>query len=156
MSHFRAVKTVYKDQSCLIAALQDLGFLPDIYDEPQHLYGYRGDRRPEKAEIIVRRCNLHEASNDLGFAWDAESQSYQMIRSEWDSECKRSPISDEHRFVERLQSAYNKNVVHGYAAKNGMAVESGDIGDGRFRYTLSKKQSASRFGSAGRVAIGNK
>ena len=31
-------------------------------------YGYQGDRRPETAELVVRRRHLGTASNDLGFA----------------------------------------------------------------------------------------
>ena len=58
---------IFKDRGLLIAALADLGYtqVEDGQDLP--LYGYRGDRRPETAELVVRREHIDSASNDLGF-----------------------------------------------------------------------------------------
>ena len=58
---------VFKDRRLLRAALADLGYSEVEEGEALPLYGYQGDRRPETAEIIVRRRNLGSASNDLGF-----------------------------------------------------------------------------------------
>ncbi len=59
---------VLKDRRLLLAALADLGYTEVEEGEALPLYGYQGDRRPETAELVVRRRNLGSASNDVGFA----------------------------------------------------------------------------------------
>src|SRR4051794_17804534 len=58
-----------KDRDCLVAALGELGYGPEMIEEGAglHLFGYAGDRRPETAELVVRRRHVGGASNDLGF-----------------------------------------------------------------------------------------
>ena len=65
-----------------MAALADLGYtqVEDGQDLP--LYGYRGDRRPETAGLVVRREHIGSASNDLGFARSADG--YFPIISDFD------------------------------------------------------------------------
>jgi hypothetical protein len=56
MSHFTRLQTRLVDAGALVKALADMGFAHvEVHDQPQHLFGYRGDRRPETAEVIVRR-----------------------------------------------------------------------------------------------------
>ncbi|MBD2451856.1 DUF1257 domain-containing protein [Nostoc sp. FACHB-152] len=70
MSHFSKIAIKFKDQSCLVEALQRFGFYPQIHDKPVHLYGYRGDQREQTAHIVVPRNQISHASNDLGFYWN--------------------------------------------------------------------------------------
>ncbi|MBD2451975.1 DUF1257 domain-containing protein [Nostoc sp. FACHB-152] len=70
MSHFSKIEVKFKDQSCLVEALQRFGFYPQIHDKPVHLYGYRGDQREQTAHIVVPRNQISHASNDLGFYWN--------------------------------------------------------------------------------------
>jgi hypothetical protein len=58
---------VFKSRELLLGALADLGYTQVEEGERLPLYGYRGDRRPETAEIVVRRAHIGSASNDLGF-----------------------------------------------------------------------------------------
>jgi hypothetical protein len=68
MSHFTRLQTRLVDAGALVKALADMGFAHvEVHDQPQHLFGYRGDRRPETAEVIVRRKYIGSASNDIGF-----------------------------------------------------------------------------------------
>jgi len=55
------------DQECLIKALKELGYNPEVFEEAKHLYGYQGDKREQKAHIIIPRKQIGNASNDLGF-----------------------------------------------------------------------------------------
>src|SRR5688500_3905021 len=73
---------VLKDRRLLLAALAELGYAEVEEGEALPLYGYRGDRRPETAEIVVRRRHLGSASNDLGFA--RSEAGYTPIVSEYD------------------------------------------------------------------------
>jgi predicted DNA-binding WGR domain protein len=69
MSHNIAIKTAIKDGKCLVRALERLGFKGqvEVHEFPQHLYGYQGDMRKEKAHVIVRRKHVGSSSNDIGF-----------------------------------------------------------------------------------------
>ncbi len=69
MSHFTRIKTRFVDDQRLIKALREMGFKEiEVHEAAQHLYGFLGDRRPQKAEIIIRRKHLSRSSNDIGFA----------------------------------------------------------------------------------------
>jgi hypothetical protein len=58
---------VFKERRLHLAALADLGYADVEEGEALPLYGYAGDRRPEMAELVVRRRYLDAASNDVGF-----------------------------------------------------------------------------------------
>ncbi|HVX45945.1 MAG TPA: DUF1257 domain-containing protein [Mycobacteriales bacterium] len=68
MSHFTTLTTQITDQDALCAALADVGYADlEVHAEPQPLYGYRGDRRADRAHVIIRREHVGEVSNDIGF-----------------------------------------------------------------------------------------
>jgi hypothetical protein len=94
----------FKDRRLLLAALADLGYGEIEEGEALPLFGYRGDSRPETAEIVVRRRHLGAASNDLGFA--RTPRGYVPIVSEFDQRTLRGG-----RFLVELRTAYNERVV---------------------------------------------
>ena len=90
MSHFTVVEIEATDTSCLIDALEALGYKGEIevHDRPVTLIGY--DDRPRlldgqevRAEIVVRRRHLWEAANDIGFARQPDGR-YVAYISEYD------------------------------------------------------------------------
>ncbi len=95
---------VFKDRRLLLAALAELGYGTVEEGEALPLYGYQGDRRPETAEIVVRRQHVGSASNDLGFA--RTERGYVPIISEYD----QSTLLDG-RFLVRLRTSYGERVV---------------------------------------------
>jgi hypothetical protein len=95
---------VFKDRRLLLAALADLGFAVVEEGEGLLLYGYRGDRRPETAEIVIRRAFVGAASNDLGFVRTA--QGFVPILSEYDAR-----ILHGGQFLAKLRTAYSEHVV---------------------------------------------
>lgn len=95
---------VFKDRRLLLAALADVGY-PDVEQgEALSLFGYQGDRRPETAEIVVRRQLVGAASNDLGFA--RTEQGYVPIVSEYDQRTLHQG-----QFLVKLRTAYSEHVV---------------------------------------------
>ncbi len=57
-----------KDVEALRRALEELGYPVEVYDQATMLYGYKGDIRPERAHLIIRRQHTGiPASNDIGF-----------------------------------------------------------------------------------------
>ncbi len=95
---------VFKDRRLLLAALADLGNTTVEEGEALPLFGYQGDRRPETAEIVVRRQHVGAASNDLGFA--RTEQGYIPIVSEYDQRTLHQG-----QFLVKLRTAYSERVV---------------------------------------------
>ena len=94
----------FKDRRLLRAALADIGYTDVEEGEALPLFGYRGDQRPETAEIVVRRQHLGSASNDLGFARTAHG--FMPILSEYDQSVLHGG-----RFLVKLRTAYSEHVV---------------------------------------------
>lgn len=70
----------------MVKALKRVGFTDaqiEVHDKSTNLYGYRGDKRPDKANVIIRRKNVGCASNDLGFELQ-EDGTYRAIISDYD------------------------------------------------------------------------
>ena len=95
---------VFKDRRLLLAALADLGYADVETGEALPLYGYQSDRRPEAAEIVVRRQYLGVASNDLGFA--RTELGYVPIVSEYDVRALQGG-----QFLPKLRTFYSERVV---------------------------------------------
>ncbi len=94
----------FKDRRLLLAALADLGYAEVEEGEALPLLGYQDDRRPETAELVVRRRHLGPASNDLGFA--RTPAGYVPIVSEYDQRVLHGG-----RFLVELRTAYGERVV---------------------------------------------
>jgi len=97
-------EVIFKDRRLLLAALTDLGYADVEEGEALPLYGYRGDRRAETAEIVVRRQQLGSASNDVGFV--RTDRGYTPVVSEYDQGTLLGG-----RFLPTLRTAYSERVV---------------------------------------------
>lgn len=95
---------VFTNRALLLATLADLGYAQIEEGESLALYGYRGDERAERAQLVVRRRHIGSASNDLGFAHNHEG--YTPIISEYDQRTLHGG-----KFLARLRTAYNERVV---------------------------------------------
>ena len=95
---------VFKDRRLLRAALADLGYSEVEEGEALPLYGYQGDRRPETAELVVRRRYLGSASNDRGFA--RTPAGFVPIISEYDQRVLHGG-----QLLTKLRTAYSERVV---------------------------------------------
>ena len=95
---------VFKDRRLLLAALADLGYTEVEEGEALPLYGYQGDRRPETAELVVRRRHLGSASNDLGFARTPDG--FVPLISEYDQRVLHGG-----QVLTKLRTAYSERVV---------------------------------------------
>lgn len=86
MSEFVECTTKIKSQRDLIEALIEIGFKKEeieVHEEAQHLYGFQNDKRPEKANVILRRKYVGGASNDIGFLRKKDG-TYEFISSAYD------------------------------------------------------------------------
>ena len=83
MSKYEEFHTVIADETYLIEALEQLGYKPEVHKNSVALYGYMGDERSERANVVIRRTQLDSASNDIGFTRDGTGQ-FRAVISEYD------------------------------------------------------------------------
>ncbi|MGI8825590.1 MAG: DUF1257 domain-containing protein [Chloroflexota bacterium] len=95
---------IFRDRRLLLAALAELGYEEVEEGEALPLFGYRGDRRPETAAIVIRRGHVGRLSNDIGFTRTAHG--YLPLVSEFD----QRTVHDRH-FLVKLRIAYSERVV---------------------------------------------
>jgi hypothetical protein len=116
MSAYKKIECNIVDKDTLLEALELLGLKTDVFVEPRHLFGYRGDQRQETAHIVVSREELNNkftgASNDIGFLWNGEK--YDFIISEYD---KKSKVD------QRVIQAYVKVALEKALAKQGYKIK---------------------------------
>ena len=67
ISEYHVVDVSFKDQPILIQTLKEMGYNPEVHEEAKNLFGYQGDKRNQKAHIIIPRKQVGNASNDIGF-----------------------------------------------------------------------------------------
>ena len=85
MSAFIRNTTCIRDINLLKDALKENGYPEvEVNEEAQNLYGYHGDKRDDKAELIIRRKHIGSVSNDIGFKKNKDGN-YDAIISQYDS-----------------------------------------------------------------------
>jgi hypothetical protein len=102
ISHYNTLKTELRNKKNLIKALVRRGWKEEnieVHDEAQNLVDYQGDKRNQKAEIIIRRKYVGGASNDMGFKLQSDG-TYQAIISDFD----RNKYGDQ--FMKNLELDY--------------------------------------------------
>jgi hypothetical protein len=125
MSAYHTQKTQYKDRDCLIAALNAQGYKEvEVHEVATNLYGYHGDMRSQKANVIVRRKFVGSAANDLGFIKAADG-TYSAIVSEFDSG------KHDAGWFTGLKKAYTEAVDMKTAAKQGFKFLGKKIVNGK-------------------------
>ncbi len=110
------------DQALLVSTLENdmtyrghgKGTTVESHTAPHALFGYAGDERPQKAEVIVRREFVGEAANDLGFRRQGNGK-FRPVISAYDSHFydkawldKLSQHYSERRYIEEMyQNGYS-------------------------------------------------
>jgi hypothetical protein len=126
MSHFTVMNTLLKDVPALVKALNEVGFKQvEVSEEAQPLFGYRGDRRSQTAEVIIRRKYIGPSSNDIGFK-RLENGTFQAIISAYD----RHKYSQQ--WLDRVSQRYAYHVATAKLQEQGFnLIEEENQADGR-------------------------
>jgi len=115
----------FKDVECLLQALAGLGFGQVEQGHALVLYGYQGDARPERAELVIRRQHIGGLSNDVGFA--LRDGAYVPIVSEYDEHAWMG-----HDWQVVLKKAYASAAIQKLARmKGGHVVRDEQVGQNR-------------------------
>lgn len=134
MSHYTRAKTRFTDSEVLLRALAAMGF-PEAenHDQVVPLYGYRGDQRTDRANIVIRRVHIGAASNDIGFI-RSKSGEFTAIISAFDTKT----FNDD--WIRLLSVEYAKASVDQFAHQGGWTTQgSPEIQeDGTIRLVLRR------------------
>jgi hypothetical protein len=133
LSHFTRIRTRLRDPEILLEALAEVGHKQvEVHNQPQTLYGYQGDARPERAELIVRRRHIGSASNDIGFARQPDG-TYEAVISDYDRR------KHNEAWLAKLTHAYSHAATLRYAATHGYEIATDELQqDGTRRLTLRR------------------
>lgn len=132
MSHYTEVMTEFTDRDCLVKALQALGYPVEIHEgEGEHLYGYMGKRRAQKANVIVRRKHINASSNDYGWRWDPKSKRFILVESEYD-------VSAKHLKVKEVKKKYAELKLVKEAGRRGFRITKRTVKGGKVLMTLKR------------------
>ncbi len=127
MSHYVECKPGFKDREALIEALVAVGFGRDqieVYEQAAPLYGYRGDERPQRAHIVIRREHVGPAANDVG--WERlPDGTYRAWISEYDARHRFDPA-----LQDRIKQEYAVAAVTRQARATGRTVDRRQREDG--------------------------
>jgi hypothetical protein len=123
LSKYEETTTVLTNSDYLIAALSELGFQCEFHPAGSHLIGYEGRERPETAHFILRRHQIGEASNDIGFARKPDG-TIAAVLSEYD----RSIGFDE-KWIGRVQQTYKEKQLLADARAKGYVLRSREVVD---------------------------
>ena len=135
MSHFVQCQTQIRDRSALCRALQELGWGDgefEVHAAPVPLYGYQDDERPERAEVVIRRQFVGEASNDIGFARQPDG-TYLAIISEYDQRSRGRFGPYDQAWLGRLTQAYAAHLLTAQYQRKGWQVHREQREDGTIR-----------------------
>jgi len=122
MSAYKEFRNIqFANAELLMRALKELGLKPEI-GPSLILYGYQGDARQQRAQIVVRRQQIGTSSNDLGFAWNG--QAFIPIISEYDA---RNTLTEEWR--QSLLAMYSKLAVLRFLEAKGASIRQIQAGE---------------------------
>lgn len=111
MSEYHVIDIEFEDEDSLVSALKELGYNPKVYnEEPVNLYGYQGDKRQQKAHIVIPRSQVGSASNDVGFERQGDGKYIMHVsaydKGRWAGQTKK------------IKQLYAKNRVTKFISQN--------------------------------------
>jgi hypothetical protein len=121
VSAYGEFETTVREQGFLVEALADMGYTAEVHPDGAALFGYRGDERPERAHVIIRRAQLDSASNDVGFARGADGR-FRAILSEYDR-----GIGYDEKWLGKVHQHYKERQTMAVARAKGYVFRSKEV-----------------------------
>ncbi len=125
MSAYKRIELKLMDKELIVKALLAAEWRPgqfwtedmiEVHDEPVNLVGYTNDGRPMQANIIVRKKHIPGSYNDLGFVYNKEKDSYDMLVSDFGIGNNLGQ-----KWLDGLGLSYGKEAVMDTCSKSGIS-----------------------------------
>jgi Protein of unknown function (DUF1257) len=143
MSHFSTIKTKITNAAALAEALDELFNARgveariEVFDKPQSMQGYYGDKGQQSAEVIVRNQSIGSKA-DLGYRKEKDG-TYSLIWDEYEFQRGRVSHLDLADLPRKILQPYAKFVTLQAARQNGDEVETvQSLPNGSVRITLTR------------------
>jgi Protein of unknown function (DUF1257) len=143
MSHFSTIKTKITNAAALAEALGELFNARgveariEVFDKPQAMQGYYGDKGQQSAEVIVRNQSIGSKA-DLGYRKEKDG-TYSLIWDEYEFQRGRVSDLDLVDLPRKILQPYAKFVTLQAARQNGDEVENVEsLANGTVRITLTR------------------
>ena len=136
MSKYAVFSTIMSDEHFLASALSEMGYRVETHANGAALFGYQGDRRPERAHVIIRRHQLDAASNDIGFIRTSDGR-FEAVLSEYDRQ-----IGYDDAWLGKVQQIYKEKQTIAVAKAKGYIFHGREVSKG----PNGKEQIRLRFG----------
>ncbi len=120
MSAYCIVETDFNDADSIKAALEEMGYVYEEHKIAQQLDGYLGDKRAQKAHIIIRRQHVGASANDVGFHQRADG-TFELIISTFDRSGNKKQAVD---FTKNIKKIYSKHRVLKECKRRGFQIKS--------------------------------
>ncbi len=134
MSHYVECLPGFKDHEALIDGLIACGFERsqiEVHEKAVPLYGYKGDVRPQKAHIVIRRGHVGQAANDVG--WERMPDgTYRAWISEFDGRNRFDQAMQN-----RIKQEYAYHAVHRQQTALGRTVERRSLPNGELEVVIA-------------------
>ena len=128
MSHFTCIKTQIKDRPQLIEALEMMGH--DV-QENQALVISNPDHAEDHPVVLAQVA----ITNDIGFRWNEETQTYDLY-SDHDTWSLDVPAE---RFVDKVTQQYARMTIHNTIKEEGFEVqEEWEMDDNSIELTVTR------------------
>ena len=128
MSHFTCIKTQIKDRPQLIEALEMMGH--DV-QENQALVITNPDHAEDHPVVLAQVA----ITNDIGFRWNEEAQTYDLY-SDHDTWSLDVPAT---RFVDKVTQHYARMTIHNTIKEEGFEVqEEWEMDDNSIELTVTR------------------
>ena len=125
MSHFSTIKTELRNVDDLAAALTEMGYRPEIGQQP--LRGYRGQMTD--AQLAIRQPD----GADIGFRWNGSSYELVTDLQLWN---QATPVE---RFLAQLTQRYALRTVLAATRQEGFQVcEQNNTADGSIELVVTR------------------
>jgi Protein of unknown function (DUF1257) len=143
MSHFSTIKTKITNAAALAEALDELFHARgveariEVYEKPQAMQGYYGDKGQQSAEVIVRNQSIGSKA-DLGYRKEKDG-TYSLIWDEYEFQRGRVSHLELVDLPRKILQPYAKFVTLQAAKQNGDEVENVEaLANGTVRITLTR------------------
>lgn len=123
LSHMTTLKSTFRRKSALVKALQKIdngrwATCVEVHEEKQKLHGYdEAGANASQSEVIIRRKNIPNAYNDMGFALEADG-TYSVKGSDFSTDRHYNQ-----KWLDKLLQTYSAAVCEEVAAEQGFSFE---------------------------------
>jgi len=117
MSEYITVEIELENEKTIKEVLKELGYPFEEHKIARHLIGWRGDKRTQVANIIIRKRHVGSAANDIGFRKKINGK-YELIISEFDKSQPQGGI-----FMKKFKQLYVQKETRKYLKRKGYRLK---------------------------------